>query len=101
MAHLAILTAKPRYTPSHKRQYWPASTDITGNVITPRSTAHRQFPTKMLQAVLDKSTGQLMEMCHLLINLKYKELWGKLFTKELAHFPAFNLSQTWNFDFLK
>ena len=38
----------------------------------------------MLQAVLDKSTGQLMEMRHLLINPKYKELWGKLYTKELA-----------------
>jgi hypothetical protein len=40
----------------------------------------------MLQAVLDKSTGQLMlmEMCHLLINPKYKELWGKAYTKELA-----------------
>ena len=38
----------------------------------------------MLQAVLNKSTGQLMEMRHLLINPKYKELWGKLYTKELA-----------------
>jgi hypothetical protein len=38
----------------------------------------------MLQTVLDKSTGQLMEMRHLLINPKYKELWGKLYTKELV-----------------
>ena len=38
----------------------------------------------MLQAVLDKSTGQLMEMRHLLINPKYKELWGKSYTKELT-----------------
>jgi hypothetical protein len=38
----------------------------------------------MLQAVLNKSTGQLMEMRHLLINPKYKEFWGKLHTKELA-----------------
>jgi hypothetical protein len=58
--------------------------DITGNVITPRSTARRQFPTDMLQAILDKSTSQLMEMWHLLMNPKYKELWGKSYTKELA-----------------
>ncbi len=58
--------------------------NITGNFITPRSTARQQFPTDMLQAVLDKSTGQLMEMHHLLINPKYKELRGKLYTKELA-----------------
>jgi hypothetical protein len=58
--------------------------DITGNVITPRSTAHRQFTTDMLQAILDKSISQLMELRHLLINPKYKELWGKSYTKELA-----------------
>ncbi len=58
--------------------------DITGNIITPCSTARRQFLANILQAVLDKSTGQLMEMRHLLINPKYKELWGKLYTKELA-----------------
>jgi hypothetical protein len=58
--------------------------NITGNVITPHSMACQQLPTDMLQAVLDKSTGQLMEMRHLLINPKYKELWGKSYTKELA-----------------
>jgi hypothetical protein len=58
--------------------------NITGKVITPRSTARQQFPANMLQAVLDKSTGQLMEMRHLLINPKFKELWRKSYTKELA-----------------
>jgi hypothetical protein len=38
----------------------------------------------MLEAVLNKSIGQLMETGHLLINPKYKELWGKSYTKELA-----------------
>jgi hypothetical protein len=38
----------------------------------------------MLQTVLNKSTGLLMEMLHLLINPKYKELWGKLYTKEVS-----------------
>jgi hypothetical protein len=58
--------------------------NITCNVITPHSMARQQFPTDMLQAVLDKSTCQLMEMRHLLINPKYRELWGKSYTKELA-----------------
>jgi hypothetical protein len=37
----------------------------------------------MLHTVLDKTTGHLMEMQHLLVNPKYKELWGKSYTKEL------------------
>ncbi len=37
----------------------------------------------MLNAVLDMDTGKLMEMKHLLINPKYKEVWGKLYTTEL------------------
>jgi hypothetical protein len=37
----------------------------------------------MLHAVLDKTTGHLMEMRHHLVNPKYKELWGKSYTKEL------------------
>jgi hypothetical protein len=40
----------------------------------------------MLHAVLDKTLGHLMEMRHLLIDPKYKELWGKSYTKELGHF---------------
>jgi hypothetical protein len=48
-------------------------------------TAQRQFPTNMLHAVLDKTTGHLMEMRHLLVNPKYKELWGESYTKELGH----------------
>jgi hypothetical protein len=36
-----------------------------------------QYPYNMLHDVLDKTTGHLMEMQHLLVNPKYKELWGK------------------------
>jgi hypothetical protein len=39
----------------------------------------------MLHTVLDKTTGHLMELRHLLVNPKYKELWGKSYTKELRH----------------
>ncbi len=38
----------------------------------------------MLNAVLDMDTGKLMEMKHLLVNPKYKEVWGKLYTTELG-----------------
>jgi hypothetical protein len=38
----------------------------------------------MLNAVLDMDTGKLMEMKHLLVNPKYKKVWGKLYTTELG-----------------
>ena len=38
----------------------------------------------MLNAVLSKDTGNLMEMRHFLQNPKYSELWGKLYMKELG-----------------
>ena len=38
----------------------------------------------MLNAVLDMTTGELLEMRQLLVNPKYKELWGKSYTKELG-----------------
>ncbi len=30
-------------------------------------------------------TGKLMEVKHLLVNPKYKDVWGKLYTTELGH----------------
>jgi hypothetical protein len=38
----------------------------------------------MFHAVLNKTMGHLMEMWHLLVNPKYKELWGKSYTKKLG-----------------
>jgi hypothetical protein len=49
------------------------------------SLAQRKFPRKILNAVLNKDTGELMEMRELLHNLKYSNLWGKSYTKELRH----------------
>jgi hypothetical protein len=43
-----------------------------------------QFPWEILNAVLNTNTGALMEMHHLLVNPKYKELWGKFYTFELV-----------------
>ncbi len=45
--------------------------------------AQRRFPPEILNAVLNAETGTLMEMRHLLVNPKYKELWGKSYTTEL------------------
>ena len=58
--------------------------DITHQHITARNASHRKFPRNMLNAVLDMTTGELLEMRHLLVNPKYKELWGKSYTKELG-----------------
>jgi hypothetical protein len=59
--------------------------EVTGRSITARHTAQWQFLTNMLHAVLNKTMGHLMEMQHLLVNPKYKELWGKSYMKELGH----------------
>jgi hypothetical protein len=43
-----------------------------------------EFLVEMLNAALNMDTGELMEMRHLLVNPKYKEVWGKLYTTELG-----------------
>ena len=58
--------------------------DITTCRLTASNAARRQFPAEILNAVLDKNTGELMEMSHLLINPKYKEVWGKSYTTKLG-----------------
>ncbi len=52
--------------------------------LTAANAAHQKFLLEMLNAVLDMDTGKLMEMKHLLVNPKYKEVWGKLYTTELS-----------------
>jgi hypothetical protein len=44
----------------------------------------QQFPWEILNAILNTNTGALMEMCHLLVNPKYKELWGKSYEIKLG-----------------
>jgi hypothetical protein len=53
--------------------------------VTAHRTAQQQYPTNMIHTVLDKTTGHIMEMWHLLVNPKCKELWGESYTKELRH----------------
>jgi hypothetical protein len=59
--------------------------EATNHPVMACHTALWQDPSNMLHAVLEKTTGHLMEMRHLLVNPKYKELWGKSYTRELGH----------------
>jgi hypothetical protein len=58
--------------------------EVTGRKVLPSNLSQRRFPTEVLNAVLNKDTGELMEMQQLLQNPKYSELWGKSYTKELG-----------------
>ena len=42
------------------------------------------FPIKILNAFLDMNTGELSEMQHIIVNPKYKKLWGKSYTIEFG-----------------
>ena len=48
-----------------------------------RTLASRKFPRHMLNAVLNKDTGELMEYRHLTGNPKYREIWGQAYGNEL------------------
>jgi hypothetical protein len=56
----------------------------TNRPVMAHHAALQQYPSNMLHAVLNKTTGHRMEMRHLLVNPKYKELWGKSYMKELG-----------------
>jgi hypothetical protein len=57
---------------------------IASHSLTPVNASRCSFPVEILNAVLDKDTGELLEMHHLLVNPKYKDVWGKLYTTELG-----------------
>jgi hypothetical protein len=58
--------------------------EVTERQILPRQLSQRTFPKEVLNAILNRDMGELMEMWHLLQNPKYSELWGKSYTKELG-----------------
>ncbi len=58
--------------------------EVTQKSIQASSLAQCKIPSKILNAVLSKDTGELMEMQQLLRNPKYSNLWGKSYTKELG-----------------
>ena len=57
---------------------------VTERPVSPKTLAQQKFPMEVLNAILKKDTGELMEMRHLLQNPKYSELWGESYTKELG-----------------
>ena len=50
----------------------------------PRNLASQKFPFKMINAVLDEDTWELMEYRHLVKNPKYRQLYNKSYEKELG-----------------
>ena len=66
---------------------WGASkiyTKVTHKLVNPVCLAQQKFPTKMINAVPNKDTRDLMIMRQLLCSPKYSDLWGKSYTKELG-----------------
>ena len=53
-----------------------ACAEVSHINLSPKSLASRRFPLKMLNAVLDEDTGELMEYHALMKNLKYSKLYG-------------------------
>ncbi len=62
---------------------------ISSRSLTPANAARCLLPIKILNAVLDMDTIELLEMRHLLVNPKYKVLWGKSYTTELGCLAQF------------
>ena len=62
--------------------------DITSTPATPRQLASWKLPMKLLckiaGAILDASTGELLEYRHLRINPQYRQVWGKSFGNEIG-----------------
>ena len=59
-------------------------TDVSQLKLSPRNLASRLFPIKMINAVLEEDTGELMEYHHLMRNPKCCQLYGKSYAKELV-----------------
>ena len=51
--------------------------DISQVKMVPRKLAGRCFLKEVINAVLNKDTGDFLEYCHLTGNPKYRKIWGK------------------------
>ena len=52
--------------------------------MSPKHLAQRKYPRKMINAVLNQETGEIMEYRQVINNPKYRELYKKAYAKELA-----------------
>ena len=62
-----------------------AYANITQLTLTPKTLSRRIFPIAMINAVLDKDTGELMEYLRLMKNPKYFPLYSNSYAKDLGH----------------
>ena len=51
---------------------------------TPEKNSRRKSPIQILNAFLDEETGELLEMWHLMKNLKYFKVWRTSYGNELG-----------------
>ena len=49
-----------------------------------RTLASRKFPRHVLNAVLNKDTGKLVEYRHLIGDQKYRKIWGQAYGNKLG-----------------
>ena len=52
--------------------------------LSPASLAGRRFPLKMLNAVLNEETGEIMDYRQLMESPKYRKLYKNSYSKELG-----------------
>ena len=56
--------------------------DISQVKMDPKKLVSQCFSKEVINAVLDKDTGDLLEYRHLIDNPKYREIWGRLYGNE-------------------
>ena len=61
-----------------------ASIDLNEVAMDARTLASRTFQRHMLNAVLDKDMGEIMEYIHLIGNPKYRDIWSYVYGNELG-----------------
>ena len=71
----------------------PSCTDVVELKLYPMNMAIRLFPIEMINALLDKDTGELMEYHHIMKHPKYHQLYGKFYAKELRRLAQEMLGQ--------
>ena len=57
--------------------------DVGQHKISARTLASKKLPQKVLAAVLNEDTGELMEYCHLIGNPMYQGLWQYSYSNEV------------------
>ena len=61
-----------------------ACADVMQLTMSPRKLAGRKFPLKIINAVLNEETGEIIEYRQVIKNPKYRKLYEKSFSKEIG-----------------